>query len=352
MHGGDSFSFKTEYGCPPLDFSANVSPLSMPDGMRAAAERALSECGAYPDPACRELRNALSERLGVPLEYILCGNGASDLIYRLVYAVKPREVLVTAPAFSEYEAAAVQAGASVKRFLLREGNDFRLTEVFLQEITKETDIVFLCQPNNPTGVTIPRPLLTKILVRCRETGTLLLMDECFTDFLDRPENFTILPYVEEKQLMILRAFTKFYPMAGLRLGYVVSSEPLLLQKMKEAGSPWAVSSIAQTAGTAALAETAYENQLRDLIRTERDFLKAGFEAMNLHVIPGEANFLLFRTAPGLGEAMKKKGILIRECGDFAGLGPEWYRIAIRTREENILLLKALREVTASWQNGS
>ena len=344
MHGGDSFSFKTEYGCLPLDFSANVSPLAMPDGMREAAERALSECGSYPDPLCRELRLSLSKRYAVPPEYILCGNGASDLIYRLACAVKPREVLVTAPSFSEYEAASAQAGARIRHFPLREENDFHLTECFLEQITEDTDIVFLCQPNNPTGVTIPRPLLLKILMRCRETGSLILMDECFTDFLDRPADLTLLPCINEKQLIILKAFTKFYPMAGLRLGYAVCSDTLLLQKMAAAGSPWAVSSIAQYVGAAALAETSYEEKLTNMIKKERISMINVLKDLGLKVIPGEANFLLFKAAPMLGEALKKKGILIRECGDFSGLGPEWYRIAVRTEKENALLVNALREV--------
>ena len=346
MHGGDSLSYKTEYGRLPLDFSANVSPLAMPDGMREAAERALSECGSYPDPLCRELRCTLSDRLSVPPEYILCGNGASDLIYRFVYAVKPREVLVTAPAFSEYEAASAQVGAHIRRFPLDEKNDFHMTEDFLEQIKEDTDIVFLCQPNNPTGVAIPLPLLAKILVRCRETGTRLLVDECFTDFLDRPEDLTLLPNINEKQLIILKAFTKFYPMAGMRLGYTICSDTLLLQKMAAAGPPWAVSSITQTVGTAALSETAYEDKLKDMIKKERVSMINALKNLGIKVIPGEANFLLFKAVPLLGEALKKKGLLIRECGDFIGLGPEWYRIAVRTEEENALLVNALREVVS------
>ena len=187
VHGGDWAGFAAEYGAMPLDFSANVSPLGVPDGVRRAIEQAAAQADRYPDPLCRALRDAIAQKEAVPAEYILCGNGAADLIFRAVLARKPRKALVTAPSFAEYAAALETVDCEIVRYALKEERDFRLEADFLQAITPDMDMVFLCQPNNPTGLTSPRKLLLRIAERCRDCGTLLVLDECFTDFLDAPE---------------------------------------------------------------------------------------------------------------------------------------------------------------------
>ncbi len=350
-HGGDWAGFFREYGRLPLDFSANISPLGMPEGVRQAAAQGVDPSGAYPDPHCRALREALGADLKVDPGEVLCGNGASDLIYRLTLALRPRQTLVTAPCFSEYEAALRLSGSGIRRYPLLRAMDFRLREDFLSWITPETELVFLCQPNNPTGMAVPKELLLKILGACDEKGALLVLDECFLGFLDHPDSMTLLPFLHGHRLLILRAFTKFYGMAGLRLGYCVCEDRDLLGRMAQAGPPWSVSGPAQAAGVAAIRETAYAEALRKLIREQRKVLYNGLLDLDLDVIPGEANFLLFRGAPNLGERLREKGILLRDCRDYHGLEPGWYRAAVRTGGENRKLLHAIKEVQ-SWQSGS
>ena len=190
-HGGDWAGFLSERGKLPLDFSASISPLGVPGGVRAAVRQAAGQMDRYPDPLCRALRESISEYELVPPQQILCGNGAAELIFRVVWALRPRQALVTAPTFSEYGAALQSVGCAVKTWSLPEKRDFRLEEGVLDAITPETDLVFLCEPNNPTGVTAGRPLLLQILRRCRETGTRLVLDECFGDLLDDPESHTL-----------------------------------------------------------------------------------------------------------------------------------------------------------------
>ena len=345
-HGGDVKGYALQYGRKPLDFSANVSPFGMPEGVKRAVTKSLAWGAEYPDPLCRELRQALGEQLGLPADWILCGSGASDLLYRLTMAVQPQRALLTAPAFSEYEGALKLHGCRIVRFPLTVENGFCLTEEFLDWITPETDLVFLCQPNNPTGRTTDRALLRRILQRCRETGTLLALDECFLDFVDLPETLTMQGELEEAPLVILRAFTKFYGMAGLRLGYCLCGDRILLEKMSQSGPPWAVSSVAQAAGVAALKETAYGEKLLRLIFAQRPVLIRGLEDCGCRVIPGEANYLLFYYPDRqLGEKMKEKGVMLRDCRNYHGLEPGWYRIAVRTEAENQRLLAVLKEVT-------
>lgn len=346
QHGGDIRSYEIEYGRRPLDYSANISPLGMPQGVQRAVIESLAHGAEYPDPLCRDLRKALAAHLHLSPEYILCGNGASDLLYRLVMALRPSKALITAPTFSEYEKALRLNSCEVERYLLTSDNDYCLTAEILSHITQEIELMILCQPGNPTGRTIDRNLLVQILDRCRETGTRLVLDECFLDFLDTPETLTMQDYLAENPLVILRAFTKFYGMAGLRLGYCLSADHDLLERMQQAGPPWTVSSVAQAAGVAALAESDYAEGLRSLIAAQRPVLAVGLRSLGCRVISGEANYLLFyHSDEMLGERMRERGILIRDCRNYYGLEPGWYRVAVRTQPENMQFLEALREVT-------
>ena len=191
IHGGDWAGYEAECGECPLDFSANVSPLGLPRGVRDAVVRSLETAERYPDPLCRALGGAIAGVEEVSPDWVLCGGGAADLIYRAVLAKRPGRALVTAPAFAEYEAALSLVGCGIDRFFLRESEDFMLGESFLEAITPDTDMVFLCQPNNPTGRTIPRTLLCAVLERCRAAKALLVVDECFCGLLDQPETFTM-----------------------------------------------------------------------------------------------------------------------------------------------------------------
>lgn len=195
-HGGDWAGYAAQYGGMPLDFSANVSPLGLPQGVRQAVARALDGADRYPDPLCRALRKKLSGALGVPPQSILCGNGAADLIFRLALAEKPKRALATAPTFAEYEQALAVAGCTADRFFLREEEGFAVTEALLERIEPGLDILFLCEPNNPTGRTTPRALLLRILERCAACGTRLVVDECFNEFLDDPAAHTLLEELE------------------------------------------------------------------------------------------------------------------------------------------------------------
>lgn len=347
VHGGDWAGYRAEFGCDALDFSANVSPLGLPAGVAAAITNALPTADRYPDPLCRELRAALAGAEGVPADWILCGNGAADLIFRLALAVRPRRALLPAPTFAEYEAALQTVGCAVQRVFLREENEFAVTEEFIDAVTPETDIVFLCQPNNPTGQVTPPALVERLVRRCAECGAVLVVDECFLDFLPDRDALTAKQLLRDApQLIILKAFTKLYAMAGVRLGYALCGDATLLEKMRGAGQPWAVSSLAQAAGLAALQETAYAGAVRALIAEQRPRMAAGLRALGLRVMDGQANYLLFRATPDFGEKLRRRGAVVRSCANYPGLDAAWYRTAVRTAEENTRLLQIMGEILA------
>ena len=345
VHGGDWAGYRARFGHDALDFSANVSPLGLPQGVADAIVAALPTADRYPDPLCRELRTALSRAEQLPEPWILCGNGAADLIYRLGWALKPRRALLPAPTFAEYAAALESVGCEVKRKTLHEADDFAVTEAFVQAVNQSIDLVFLCQPNNPTGQITPPELVQRLVRRCADCGAVLVVDECFLDFLQQRDALTAKPLLQTApNLVILKAFTKLYAMAGVRLGYTLCANTALLAKMQAAGQPWGVSSLAQAAGAAALRETAYADAVRTLIADQRPRLAAGLRALGLQVIEGSANYLLFRAPETLGAALQQRGVCLRSCGNYPGLSAGWYRTAVRTAPENEQLLQTMREV--------
>ena len=348
-HGGDWASYEMEYGTAPLDFSMNVNPLGMSEKVKQAIAEAAESAERYPDPACRQLRRALAEAEGVNESQIFCGAGAADVIYRLAKAAmrgeEPR-LLITAPTFSEYEEAFASEGWHVERWLLNEDENFAVGEELADAIAAVgrqpdggADVLLLCEPNNPTGIATDRAVLEKILAACKNAGTTLIIDECFNGFLDDPDGHTMKGYLREyDNLIILKAFTKLYGMAGVRLGYCLCADAETAEALTKAGPPWNVSSLAQAAGIAALQDTAHASEGVRIIREERQWLKDELHRLGFGRVYGEANYLLFKGSAGFDAEMRNRGILIRNCDNYHGLGEGWYRIAVRSHSDNMKLI--------------
>jgi len=336
-HGGDTYGTDIT-----LDFSANVHPLGMPPAVREAAAAAISRAERYPDPGCRELTKAIAAHEGVPEEAVLCGNGASELIFAFSAALRPGLAAALAPSFSEYAASVALQGGEMALYELSREREF-LPGPDLLPWLKETrpQALFLCTPNNPTGRLMDSGLLESALETCRALGIRVLLDECFLDFT-AGESFKS-KLNKYPNLLILKAFTKSYGMAGLRLGYALSADGELLARMAAQTPPWSVSVVAQAAGLAALGVPDYPALARAIAERERPKMKEALEGMGLWVCPSEANFLLFEGPPDLPEKLKARGAAVRDCSNFPGLGPGWYRTAVRGEEENKRLLTALKE---------
>lgn len=360
IHGGDIYTYQGM-----LDFSANINPLGIPSSVVKAAAQGAAQAASYPDTQCRELRRALAEQesRGLPQpirpEQLICGNGAADLIFALALAQKPRQALLLAPGFHEYEQALRAIDCQIQYHYLTEQDGFALNVSRLAaELTPATELLFLCNPNNPTGLALTRQQLRPLLESCRKCGTLLVLDECFNEFLDEPAAYTLKPLLAEfPNLFILKAFTKLYAMPGLRLGYGISADAGLLARLAEVSQPWRVSTPAQLAGLAALQEQEYVRQAQALVRQERQFLRHELSALGLKVYNSLANYIFFRSPDGwpaefdLAAACRERQILIRDCSNYVGLQPGFYRIAVRTRPENEKLLQALRQIVRHIQQG-
>lgn len=338
-HGGDIYSNKNM-----IDFSANINYFGMPESVKRAAQEAIAASVHYPDVECRELKQALSEKEGTETENIFCGNGAADVIFALMLAKRPKRALLPVPSFYEYEQALNSVGCEIETHLLEEEKGFRLDEDILEKITPETDVLFLCNPNNPTGELVRQELLEQILQKCEETGTLFILDECFNDFLEQPEEHTMISRVKEsRHLFLLRAFTKMYAMPGLRLGYGICSDQELLAQMTQVSQPWRVSVPAQAAGIAATREQEFVEKSRREIARQREAMIAQMRGMGYVIYGSRANYIFFSGEKMLCDRMKQKGFLIRDCSNYTGLGESFYRVAVRSPEENRMFLQALRE---------
>lgn len=342
-HGGDLYGRTVK-----LDFSVNTNPLGTPPSVVKAVEASAKDLCQYPDPCCRELTAALASCEGVGPEAVLCGCGAAELIYAYCGAVGAVRALMPVPTFLEYGAALTAFGGETVCFPLREEDGFVLTEDFLAQVeTTDCQLIFLCDPNNPTGQLIPPELLEAVCRICRRRGIRLFVDECFLELSDAGREASLAKFLDAfPGLFLLKAFTKSYGMAGLRLGYCLSGDGALLAAMSRRVQPWNVSLPAQAAGMAALGEGAFLESARELIRRERPLLAEELEKLGLWVCPSQANYLLVRSGEPLAGPLLERGILIRDCANYEGLGPGWYRLAVKSREEDRVLLDALSAILA------
>ena len=340
-HGGDVYGQLD----PALDFSISLNPMGPPPQVLEAAQSALWDWNRYPDPRCRALRRTAAQRDGVPEKFLLFGNGASDLIDRFLLAFNPRQVLLLAPTFSEYGRILTSQRCKIAEFSLCKENGFTVGKELLQAITPGVDLVFLCEPNNPTGRRMEPALLQAVLERCRTVGAFLAVDQCFLELTEGEPEF-LTRELGKGGLFLLRALTKSYALAGLRLGYCLCGDQGLLERMERLGPPWPVSAPAQAAGVCALREFPdWPRRCLPFLAQERARVTRALEGLGLWVCPSDANFLLFQGPPDLGaRLLREENILIRDCANYSGLGPGWYRIGLQGETENTRLLQALKRL--------
>lgn len=351
VHGGDVYSplLKDKRI---IDFSANINPLGIPKRVLEATKKSIDDCINYPDPLSRKLISSLAESENVPESYITCGNGAADLIFRLVFSLKPKKSMVLAPTFAEYEEALTLADCEVLRHRLYEVSDFKLTNKIIEDIDSSLDILFLCNPNNPTGKTIERSLMIDIAKACDKNNVILVIDECFLEFVDDYESLSMIHFLGKfENIIILKAFTKLYAIPGLRLGYLLTANTNINEGVANIAQPWSVSVPASAAGVAALKEKEYVIESLKLIKEEKKRLIGALEEKGFRTFNPMANYILFKIEDNTGEkarrfreAMKNEGILIRSCENYSGLTSEFSRIAVKSTKDNLEFIEKLNSV--------
>lgn len=279
-----------------LDFSVNVNPLGIPDTVIKSISKLPSIMQYYPDPGRTEIIKLLSSKYGVSASNILCGNGADDLLYRLVFSMKPKQALIIEPTFEEYNRALQLVGCEVQHYQLNPLSQFELDENVLTAIVPDMDMVFLCNPNNPTGRLIQPHVLYAIIDKCQENNITLVVDECFIEFLPNWKQFSMKEATKSySNLVVLDAFTKTYSLAGFRIGFCMAGRQSLISDMKLQGQSFAVSVPAQFAGICALMDYSYMEKTYSLLEAEKMYLLSQLSMLGVDVIPPQANYILFKT---------------------------------------------------------
>lgn len=307
----------------------------------------------YPDPDCRDLRQAYSSAWQVPEAYLLAGNGAVELIYVLLQALKPRRVLIPAPTFSEYAAAARAAGAEIVDFTLVPKSNWKpdVDQLLAQMAT--VDMVIICNPNNPTGQLLSKSELMRLALGAAESQITLVLDEAFIDFLPAELSVSMLPEITSlANLVILRSLTKFFAIPGLRLG-LLAGHPTLIEKLHGYKDPWSVNVLAQLAGIAGVMDYDYIAESIDLIQREKAYLyHAVSDISQIHAFWPTVNYLLMElvntswTSTRLTAELGQKGILVRDCANYKNLTDKFVRVAVKDHAANVRLVNCLHHILA------
>lgn len=354
LHGGNLKEAQERYRLKKeeiIDFSANINPLGFPKSVGKIISSHLDDIARYPDPGCRDLKKALASCLNISADNLLIGNGSMDLIFSLAFALKPKRALIPMPAFSEYERAAHLAGGRCLFVKTREKNDFAVNVTEIVKRLDSVDLLFICNPNNPTGFLWDKEAMRFLANKCEKKGVFLVIDEAFMDFVEEKNASSMTAARPFKlHVLVLRSLTKFFALAGLRIGYLAGNKKLL-SRISSYQPPWSVNVLAQMAACEIIKDSVFIKKSRAYVLKESSFLFKELQKLkSLKLYPVSANFIFCRlenkkiNARRLCDYCGAKGILIRDCSNFLGLDDRFIRIAVRKREENILLLSCLERI--------
>lgn len=350
-HGGNVFSISRQMGIAPeelIDFSASINPLGISPLVRKSLICALDSLTHYPDSTHLPLKQALARHHGLKPANFIIGNGSTEIIYHMPVMLPGKRALIISPSFSEYVRALGQQHWEARHFILTPENGFSIdTDRLKLELSTGYDALYLCNPGNPGGTLYPLRVIEQIYSICLAAGTFLVLDEAFMDFCEDASAKQFI--IHSDNGIILRSMTKFFGIPGLRLGYAIAS-PTIAERLDAMGGPWSVNTLALEAGVAALQDQDHNRRTIEFIRQERRGIYEQLDRFPaLKPYPSSANFLLVEltggmTAHELKERLVAMRMLIRDCSSFMGLTRHFFRIAVRTSQENQRLLEGLRRI--------
>ena len=353
FHGSDIEKICEVYHLDPkniIKFGANVNPLGLSENVKQQLASRLDILSSYPDRDYTTLRNTISEYCNVPAEFILPGNGSSELIALLIQERNPKHTLILGPTYSEYSRELSFSGSTQEYYHLREEDNFVLNvDDLCQTLEGNYDFLIICNPNNPTSSAITREDLQKLLTFCAEKNIFVMIDETYVEFAPDISEITAVTLTKEfTNLMVLRGVSKFYAAPGMRLGYGLTGTLDFLKKMKEKQVPWSLNSLGALAGELMLQDKDYIHRTRELILSERTrLLQALVEIPTYKTYPAYANFILLKiqkpvlTSYDVFDACIRQGLMIRDCSSFECLDGEYIRFCIMNLEDNTRLLNIL-----------
>lgn len=350
LHGGNIYKFQREGKNNILDYSSNINPFGVPQKFIDTAKENFDKLVNYPDPYYIELRKKIAEFNSVDMDNIVVGNGATEILFLYMRALKPKKVLLLAPCFAEYERALKSVSAKIEYFELKENDNFypNIEDLKKEIKNNDYDLLLFCNPNNPTGQFIKLEDIKKIIKICENKNTKIFIDEAFIEFVENWREKTV-SLLKNKNIFIMRAFTKFFAIPGLRLGYGITLDENILKKIWEEKEPWTVNTFANLAGLTMLDDKDYIEKTEKWILEEKEFMFHEINKIsNIKAYKSECNFILMKlfsiSSNKLREKMIEKNILVRDASNFKFLDNSFIRLAIKDRESNIKVLKNLSEI--------
>lgn len=329
-----------------IDFSSNVNPHIISDLGKYVLE-GLEKSRSYPDINYTNLRNNISDYIKVDSELIIPGNGATEIIYLLMKSIK-RRLAILNPTFSEYGRGAKLNNLEIIDFHLKEENNFSIDLDEIQKNMDKFDSLFICNPNNPNGKVKDLNELLDLMI---ENEKLLIVDETFMEFVGEEEKYSLINKIEQTpNLFILKAVTKFFGMPGLRLGYGVTSNKQIIKNIYEYKEPWTINSFAENLSNYLFKDKEYINGSKDYYINERKFMLEELRKISrLKVYDTDTNFVLIKLDDDEANSLKlelfeKYNILIRDASNFIGLDKSYIRVAIKSHNDNKVLIESLRKI--------
>jgi threonine-phosphate decarboxylase len=354
-HGGDVWGFSRKYNIPVekvLDFSGPINFLGPSPKAIEAIQQQAKLVRFYPDPNPVDLRHEIAQYVGqgVVADNIILGNGSIELIYMVAEAFQRGfKAVVPVPSFSEYEKAVLRVGGDV--IFVQLPNNFALElENIKKAITDATKIIYICNPHSPSGTLYTRETILELTEFCQKKEIVVSVDENYIEFAQKREEATVAGYAKKyENLFVIRSVTKFYGMPGIRFGYAIAAENFIDQ-LQTVRQPWSINGLAGNATLAAFNDKEFiENTRTTITREKAQFTKLMMEIGGLHVYPSETNFLFVKittpkiTSTQLREEIGKDGLLIRDCCTFVGLDNKYFRVTVRSAEDNLRLIAALKQ---------
>ncbi len=330
-----------------LDFSTNIYPVSPPDEITAEIVKALDDVGRYPDSESSMLREEISRKYDVLPEGVIVGNGSTELIRFIGFCFGSDGIsFIPQPTFGEYEYSILLYGGRVVSARIPEENNFVLTGEVLGEMPANTGLVFLCNPNNPTGRVIPKNTIYSFLEETNDKDILVVIDEVYYELSD---SYSLIEKTAEfENLIVLRSLTKAYGLCGLRIGYAIANKRII-EILDKARPPWNVNVITQKAALACINHH-YIKEIEKESKKSKEVLRQELEKFPLRIYPSETNFLLVNiketgySSPQFTRLLLNKGIYIRDCSSFPYLDEDYVRIGVKTSRMNEILIEKLEEV--------
>ena len=383
FHGGNIYKIFREKNIKEiLDYSSNINPYGIPESLKKRITENLEILERYPDSDYIELRQKLAHLNKVDISNIILGNGATEIIFLFMKVINPKKILIVSPTFGEYERAVKatervedssilrdsnkkkydeksfgKQKIEIEHFELKENDDFKLNiDNLKNELAKKYDLLIICNPNNPTGKFLKLDETEEILKECNKYNTKLFIDEAFIDFLEDGMKESIINAKENKQnLFVTRAFTKFFAISGLRLGYGIYFDKKLEKGISEKKEPWSVNNIAEMAGLTVLDDTEYIEKTLKWITEEKTYVYEKLNEINgIKPYKTEVNFITVKIEDNfilkglnvkiLRGKMIEKGILIRDASNFKFLDERFFRLAIKNRKNNDRVIETLKKI--------